>query len=49
MHFKNRTIDYSDGSIQHENRNMPFIIPYNIDEFNCAIELTSSQLIVEVT
>ena len=48
MHFKNRTIDYSDGSIQHENRNMPFIIPYNIDEFNCAIELTS-QLIVEVT
>ena len=48
-HFKERNRDYNDDSIRHKNRDMPFTIPYNIDEFNCAIELTSSQLIVEVT
>lgn len=38
-HFKERNRDYNDDSIRHKNRDMPFTIPYNIDEFNCAIVL----------
>ena len=48
-HFKYRGSDYNDGSVQYYSDQNKFLIPDEIkDEFNCAINCTSAQLIVEV-
>ena len=48
-HFKRRNSDYNDGSSEYFSDQNKFIIPDEIkDEFNCAINCTSTQLIVEV-
>ena len=48
-HFKYRGSDYNDGSVQYFSDQNKFLIPDEIkDEFNCAINCTSAQLIVEV-
>lgn len=48
-HFSNRSHDYNDGSIQYSTWNNRFPIPETMkDTFNCAINCTSAQLIVEV-
>ena len=48
-HFSNRSKDYNDGSIQYPTWNNKFQIPEIIkDTFNCAINCTSAQMIVEV-
>lgn len=49
VHFKCRNSDYKDGSEQYYSDQNKFIIPDEIkDDFNCAINCTSAQLIVEV-
>lgn len=49
MHFASRSSDYHDGSIQYSTCNNRFSIPEDMKEkFNCAINCTSAQLIVEV-
>lgn len=49
VHFKHRNSDYNDGSVQYFSDQNKFLIPDEIkDEFNCAINCTSAQLIVEV-
>ena len=48
-HFKYRGSDYNDGSVQYFSDQNKFLITDEIkDEFNCAINCTSAQLIVEV-
>lgn len=49
VHFKCRNYDCNDGSVQYFSDQNKFQIPDEIkDEFNCAINCTSAQLIVEV-
>lgn len=48
-HFINRNSDYEDGSTQYPTWSNKFPIPETMKEaFNCAINCTSAQLIVEV-
>lgn len=48
-HFKRREFDYQDGSVPYPSCKNKFRIPDELkDEFNCAINCTSAQLIVEV-
>lgn len=49
FHFKNRSSDYGDRSERHLSDQNKFLIPDKIkSEFNCAINCSSAQLIVEV-
>lgn len=49
VHFKRREFDYHDGSVLYSLGKNKFRIPDKLkDEFNCAINCTSAQLIVEV-
>lgn len=48
-HFRDRNKDYGDGSEQHSTSWNCFQIPGSMkDEFNCAIQCSSAQLIVEL-
>lgn len=48
-HFKGRSQDFDDGSVQYNDARNRFIIPNKIkDAFDCAITCSSAQLIVEV-
>lgn len=48
-HFKTRGSDYHDGSVQHSIASNKFAIPTDIiHRFNCALQCSSAQMILEV-